>query len=271
MAWKVLDLLLGGIRAAGRKSPITTEILCSPQLDQALKTLIGMSSGRSFSVLPELRKTAKYLRKQHGMRMRKHVSPDGAKWPMVEIKELTLPRPRLDGYGPIAGNALDNLRWARLSTERQVSRSAELVGRLQNHARTGKVIVPALYRTRGYYSTQGTALKYSGKKGQERKAAVKVAGRLFGMLTKDRVAGSGTRIHRLGGAYELLYGLSTAAAQWARIHQYGGGMYQGKPVARRPFLGMNQADVAAILRIFQEAKGRIMAKDYAGAGERLGA
>lgn len=262
--WKSFSLF-GGKKALGG-SPFTTELLASSELDAALKSLAEMSSGRRFNVLPEMRKAAKYLRTQHGARMRKHVSPDGIAWPKVQIQDSRLPAPRLDSAGPISGATVYNLRWAKLRTEAQVARSREIVERLNSRSASGKITVPALYRTKKYsaMSTAGTVLKYSGRKGQEKMTSVPVAGRLYAMLTKDRVAGSGTRIHAKSGSYELLYGLNATAAKWARIHQYGGGTFRGKSVARRPFIGMNQADVAAILRIFEDAKQRILSGQSSG-------
>jgi hypothetical protein len=258
----------GGRRGGYAGGAVSTELFSSPGLDNALKQLAELSTGRSYGILPELRHVSKYLRGEHGKRMRRHVSPDGAAWPKATFKTTKLPEPILGKAGPIAGNAFYNLRWSKLRTIAQVIRSREIIEKLTRSraGKAGEIKVPALYRSQSYgsLSTAGSLGQYFGKKDSQAVKKISVAGKLFGMLTKDRVAGGVNRIQKKNGLYELLYGLGAMAARWAGVHQFGGGTFKGKAVPRRPFLGMNQANITYIISRFNAAAQRIISGKSSG-------
>lgn len=262
-----LQSLLGK-RPTSAAVPFSREIVASASLDKALLAL-SQSATRNRDVLNALRQTSKYLRQQHGLRMRRHVGPDGEAWPKALFKTDELPEPKLNRAGPIRGNSFYNLGWGNLTTEKMVARSREIVDQLRRTraGKAGEMRLPALYRPQKYgnFSTAGEVWKYKGRKGSQTKEKIPVTGVLFGMLTKDKVGGSANRIHAKAGSYELTYGLGPGASRWASIHQYGNGTFRGKAVPRRAFLGMNQTDVAHILRIFSEAQERINAGKAIGA------
>jgi phage gpG-like protein len=137
------------------------------------------------------------------------------------------------------------MKFAIINTPNQLNRSIQLWKELTpGWSKLGfgkKVKIPALFRKAGTLlsTSYSTIARYYGRKGAERQKVIKGASRLYTMLTKDRVQGSATKPEKFG----MQYGLTRAASAWAGIHQRGGGVFNGKPVAVRPFIGATGNDL----------------------------
>jgi phage gpG-like protein len=189
---------------------------------------------------PEFSHIAKHFRKQHRKYFSGHRSPGGLRWPKLEIKHPPIPIPKIGEPGPIRGTPAD-MKFVIIETPNQLNRSQRLWREMVPNWNPKGVKVPALYRKAGtLLSTANSAIaRYYGSKNAQRTKIIRKASRLYTMMTKDRVQGSATRVEKFG----MQYGLDGRASSWASIHQRGGGMFNGKPVAVRPFIGATKADL----------------------------